>query len=147
MAQALQAEMRELGAALDLRPGAAGAIPTAARNGTLQAALLARSYVNVPDPIGTILPDFASDATIWASTGYRSVEMRKLVQQYIENFDEGDQATLRRGIVGLLQRDLPVLPVSWFEHNAAASTRLDPASLQLDPFEMSYRLPGIKWAA
>jgi peptide/nickel transport system substrate-binding protein len=147
MGQAIQAEMREIGVAVELRPGPSSGIPAAARNGTLQAALLARTYVNVPDPIGTILPDYASDATIWASTGYRSAEMRKLVTDYIENFDEGDQASLRRGIVGLLQRDLPVIPVSWFQHNAAASTRLDPASLELDPFEMSYRLAGMRWAA
>lgn len=133
--------------ALDLQPGQFSAIPSAARSGALQAALLARTYVNVPDPIGTVLPDFASDNGIWASIGYRSAEMRRLVTQYVENFDEGDQAALRRGIVGLLQTDMPVIPVSWFEHNAAASARLDRASLQLDPFEVSYRLPGMRWTA
>ena len=147
MGQAMQAELREIGAMIELRPGPSSGIPAAARNGTLQAALLARTYVNVPDPIGTILPDYASDATIWASTGYRSAEMRKMVTAYIENFDEADQTRLRRGIVDLLQQDMPVIPVSWFQHNAAASTRLDPASLELDPFEMSYRLAGIQWAA
>ncbi len=147
MAQALQAELREVGIALDIRPGQPSAIPAAARNGTLQAALLARTYVNVPDPIGTILPDFASDTGLWASTGYRNGALRGLVRQYIENFDEGDQLRLQHAITALLQRDLPVVPVSWFEHNAAASTRLDPASLGLDPFEMSYRLPEIRWAS
>ncbi len=147
MAQALQAQMREVGMALDLRPGPSSAIPNAARDGTLQAALLARTYVNVPDPIGTILPDFASDQGIWASRGYNSAEVRALVGQYLTGFDAAEAPVLRRRIVGLLQRDLPVIPVSWFEHNAAASTRLDKASLQLDPFEISYRLPGMRWAA
>jgi peptide/nickel transport system substrate-binding protein len=146
MAQAMQAEFREIGVAIAVRPGPSSAIPGAARNGTLQAALLSRTYVNVPDPIGTILPDFASDATIWASLGYRSDEMRKLVAAYIENFDEGDQASLRRGIVGVLQRDLPVIPVSWSQHNAAVSTRVNVASVTLDPYEMSYGLPEIRWA-
>ena len=147
MAQAIQAQMREIGVALDVRPAQSSAIPAAARSFSLQAALIARTYVNVPDPIGTILADFASDNTIWASTGYRSPEMRKLVTQYIENFDEGDQTSRRHGIVALLQKDLPVIPVSWYEHNAAASARLAPSSLQLDPFEISYRLPQVQWAA
>ena len=133
--------------ALELRPGQSSAIPGAARNGSLQAALLTRTYVNVPDPIGTILPDFASDSTIWASTGYRSAEMRDLVGQYLASFDPVGQAGLRRRIAGLLQRDMPVIPVSWFEHNAAVSPRLDPASLGLDPYEISYRLPAMRWAA
>lgn len=146
MGQAIQSEFREVGVAIAVRPGPGSAIPGAARGGTLQAALLSRTYVNVPDPIGTILPDFASDATIWASTGYRSDEMRRLVADYIENFDEGDQASLRRGIVGLLQRDLPVIPVSWSQNNAAVSTRVAAGSVVLDPFEMSYGLPGVRWA-
>ncbi len=147
MAQALQAELREVGVALDIRLGQPSAIPQAARNGSLQTALLARTYVNVPDPIGTILPDFASDAGIWASTGYRSDALRGLVRQYIENFDEGDQPRLQREIVELLQHDLPVIPVAWFEHNAAVSTRLVPASVKLDPFEVSYCLAEMRWAA
>ena len=130
--------------ALDVQPAQSSAIPAAAHSFSLQAALIARTYVNVPDPIGTILADFASDNTIWASTGYRSPEMRKLVTQYIEDFDEGDQTSRRHGIVALLQKDLPVIPVSWYEHNAA---RLAPSSLQLDPFEISYRLPQVQWAA
>ena len=73
--------------------------------------------------------------------------MRKLVTQYIEDFDEGDQTSRRHGIVALLQKDLPVIPVSWYEHNAAASARLALSSLQLDPFEISYRLPQVQWAA
>lgn len=147
MAQALQAQMREVGMALDLRPGQSSAVPAAVRSGTLQAALLARTYVNVPDPIGTILPDFASSQGIWASTGYDSDEMRALVGQYLERFDGAGQASLRQRIAGLLQRDLPVIPVSWFEHNAAASLRLDRASLRLDPYEISYRLPEARWIA
>jgi len=147
MGQAMQAEMREIGAELVLHPGPTADIPSAARSGTLQAALLSRTYVNVPDPIGTILPDFASDHTIWASTNYHSAEMRRLVGAYVEEFDVTAEAGLRRSIVALLQRELPVIPVAWAQLNAAASHRLDLKSVQLDPFEMSYRLPEIRWAA
>ena len=147
MAQALQTQMREIGMALDVQPVQASAIPAAARSGALQAALNARSYVDVPDPIGTILPDFASDQTLWASTGYRSAEMRKLVGDYIASFDEADRATLRKGMADLLQHDLPVLPVSWFLQNAAVSTRLAKSSVRIDPFEISYLLPQVRWAA
>ena len=147
MAQALQAQVREAGMALDVQPVQSSAIPAAARSGAMQAALIARTYVNVPDPIGTILPDFASDQTIWASIGYRSPAMRTLVGDYVGSFDGAEQAKLRTAIADLLQTDLPVLPVSWFEHNAAVSTRLDTASVRLDPFEISYLLPQVRWSA
>ena len=96
VAQAFQSQMREVGMALDLQPGQFSAIPSAARSGTLQAALLARTYVNVPDPIGTILPDFASDSGIWASVGYRSAGMRRLVTQYVE-LDQAGSMGLKCG--------------------------------------------------
>ena len=147
MAQALQAQLRAVGMALDIQPVQSSAVPAAARSGALQAALIARTYVNVPDPIGTILPDFASDHTIWASIGYANADMRQLVADYIQNFDPAAEAKLRTGITDVLQRDLPVIPVSWFEHNAAVSTRVAKTSVQLDPFEISYLLPQVQWAS
>jgi peptide/nickel transport system substrate-binding protein len=146
MGQAMQAQLRTVGIAIDVRPSPSNSLPGAVRDGSLQTALLARTYVNVPDPIGTILPDFAGDHPVWSSQGFVDPALRAVVQHYIESFDEAERAPLRQQIVTVLQDQLPVIPVSWFEHNAAVSTRVAAESVVLDPFEQSYLLPAMQWA-
>ena len=146
MAQAIQAEFREIGIAIEVRPGPSGSLPGMVRDGSLQMALLARTYVNVPDPIGTILPDFANDHPVWTSPGFADSHLRTDVQRYLGTFADADRAALRRDMVTALQDQLPVIPVSWFEHNAAVSPRLAPASFVLDPYEQSYLLQEMRWA-
>jgi peptide/nickel transport system substrate-binding protein len=146
MGQAMQAQLRTVGIAIDVRPSPSNSLPGAVRDGSLQTALLARTYVNVPDPIGTILPDFAGDHPVWSSPGFVDPALRAVVQHYIESFDEAERAPLRQQIVTVLQDQLPVIPVSWFEHNAAVSTRVAAESVVLDPFEQSYLLPAMQWA-
>ena len=146
MAQAVQAQFRAVGVAIEVKPVPSASLPAMARDGSLQAAMLARTYVNVPDPIGTILPDFASDRPVWASPGFTDAALRDAVRQYLGSFDEADKARLRRSIVEALQDQLPVIPVSWFEHNAAVSPRVAPGSFVLDPFEQSYLLQDMRWA-
>jgi peptide/nickel transport system substrate-binding protein len=146
MAEAMQVQFREVGFSIDVRPVPFNALPDAVRDGSLQTAMLARTYVNVPDPIGTILPDFASDHPVWTSPGFVDPGLRANVQQYIETFDEATRVPLRKQIVMTLQDQLPVIPVSWFEHNAAVSPRVALDSVTLDPFEQSYLLPAIRWA-
>ena len=147
MAQAIQAGYQDLGVALDIRPGPPGALPGAIRDGTLEAGLIARTYVNVPDPIGTILPDFTAAKPVWASPGFQDETLDKLVEDYLGSFDPAALPALRRQIVTILQDLLPVIPVSWFESNAAVSTAGDPASVVLDPYEQSYGVQRIRWAA
>jgi peptide/nickel transport system substrate-binding protein len=53
---------------------------------------------------------------------------------------------LRNQIVTKIQDQLPVIPVSWFEHNAAVSSRVALDSVTLDPFERDYLVPAMRWA-
>ena len=147
MAQAIQAGYQDLGIALDIRPGPSGAVPGAIHDGTLQAGLIARTYVNVPDPIGTILPDFTRVSPVWASPGFQDETLDGLVGDYLASFDPAALPELRKKIVTILQDQLPVIPVSWFESNAAVSTAVEPASVVLDPYEQSYGVQRIRWAA
>ena len=146
MGQAMQAQFRGIGVAIDVKPGPSGSLPGMVRDGSLQTAMLARTYVNVPDPIGTILPDFASDHPVWTSPGFKDAALRGTVQRYLASFDEPERASLRHEIVATLQNQLPAIPVSWFGHNAAVSVRIAPASFALDPYEQSYYLQDLRWA-
>lgn len=146
MAQALQAQFREVGVAVEVRPGPSNALPGAIRDGSLQMALVSRTYVNVPDPIGTIRPDFAGGVPVWASPGFMDAAVREAVQAYLASFDDAERRVLRKRIAATLQDQLPVIPVSWSEHNAFVSPRIALPSVVLDPFEQSYGIQAMHWA-
>jgi peptide/nickel transport system substrate-binding protein len=144
MAAAMQAQLRELGIDMQIRTGPGSIVPQAQRDGTFQAGLVGRTYVNVPDPIGTILPDFTRDKTIWAQSGWINAEIRALVPEYIASFDDARRAALRKRITEILHAELPVIPVSWFEHTVAVSTRVKP--VPIDPYEQRYLIDRMAWA-
>jgi peptide/nickel transport system substrate-binding protein len=145
MAAAMQAQLRELGIDMQIRTGPGSIIPQAHRDGTFQAGLVGRTYVNVPDPIGTILPDFTRDKTIWAQSGWVNPEIRALVPEYIASFDDARRAVLRKRITEILHAELPVIPVSWFEHTVAVSNRVK-QPVPIDPFEQRYLIDRMAWA-
>lgn len=145
MATALQAQLRAVGMSINISVGQTASIPAAVRDGTMQMTMFARTYVNVPDPIGTIIPDYTRERSVWGTLNWDGRErMKALTDAYVSGFDEGGKAALRRRITSLIHDEMPVIPVSWFEHNAAISTRI--SGVTLDPFEMRYMLDRIRFA-
>lgn len=144
MAAAIQAQLREVGIDMQIRTVPPSGIPQAHRDGTLQAALLARTYVNVPDPIGTVIADFTRAKSTWASDGWRNAELDRLVAEYVATFDPARQPALRARIAAIIQAELPVVAVSWFEHTVAVSRRV--RGVQIDPFETRYLIERMSWA-
>ena len=45
----------------------------------------------------------------------------------------------------VLQAELPVIPVAWYQHSVTASTRL--RNVSVDPLERSYRISRMAWDA
>lgn len=145
MATALQAQLRAVGMAVNIAVVQTAAIPAAVRDGTMQMTMFARTYVNVPDPIGTIIPDYTRERSVWGTLNWEGrARMKAMTDAYVSGFDEGGKAALRRRITALIHDEMPVIPISWFEHNAAVSTRIRGAVL--DPFEMRYMLDRIRFA-
>jgi peptide/nickel transport system substrate-binding protein len=70
IATALQEQWRLAGIAVKVSIGNSGDVPLGHRDGSLQLALAARNYANVPDPTGTLAGDFSPGATgaPWAGT-------------------------------------------------------------------------------
>jgi peptide/nickel transport system substrate-binding protein len=144
MATAIQAQLKELGIALEVKPGPTGGIPQAHKDGSFQAALLSRTYVNVPDPIGTVIPDFTAAHTVWASEGWRNAALDGLVAEYVRSFDPARLPMLRARIAAILQAELPVVTVSWSEHTVGVSRRV--SGVQIDPFEQRYLIERMDWS-
>jgi len=57
--------------------------------------------------------------------------------------DPTEQARLRREITAILQAELPVVPVVWYEQTAAVTRSVSGAAI--DPFERTFGLSRMAW--
>ncbi|SCY71519.1 peptide/nickel transport system substrate-binding protein [Paracoccus tibetensis] len=109
-------------------------------DGTLDIALFARNFALVPDPIGTFLTDYAPTGD-WGAMNWDNPEFTALIEDLARG--EGGQAERERAIE-ILQTELPVIPVAWYQQTAAVSTGV--AGAVLDPYERTIGLRQMRWA-
>ena len=143
IASALQAQLKAVGIAVELKIGASSEIPQMIRDGTLQIGFLSRTYVNVPDPIATLIPDFTQDKSVWGSVNWRNDRVRQLARAYTESFEPSAQTAIQRDLMTILHHEMPVIPVAWTEHTVAVSTAV--TGLVIDPYELRYFLNRVGW--
>lgn len=145
LAEAMQAQWRDIGIDVRIRLGDSEDIPRIRADGSMQMALVARTYAQIPDPIGSIADDFVSPSPNgWASVGWRSEALETAVQRYAVTADPLERTAVRQTIARVLQAELPVIPHSWYDQVVAFSRRVEP--VPIDPFETTYGIPDIGWA-
>ena len=139
MGTALQAQLKQIGMELVVEPGPSANVPAAIKDGTMQMTMFARTYVNVPEVIATILPDFTRERSTWGTMNWPGRDKVKvLADEYVQSFDETRKQVIRMEITRIIHDEVPVLPVAWFEHTVAVSNRVQ--GLVIDPFETRYML-------
>jgi peptide/nickel transport system substrate-binding protein len=139
MGTAMQAQLKVIGMELAVEPGPSAAVPTAIQAGTMQMTMFARTYVNVPEVIATIIPDFTRERSTWGTLNWPGRDrVKALTDEYVQSFDDARKAALRKEILTIIQDEVPVAAVSWFEHTVAVNKRVK--GLVIDPFEMRYML-------
>lgn len=144
MAAAIQAQLKQIGMDVAIEVGASGSVPAAIKDGTMQFTLVARTYVNVPEPIATVIPDFTRERSSWGTVRWEGRDrMKALTDAYIASFDEAKKSELRGQIIRLIHDEAPGVPVSWFEHNVAVSKRV--SGVGIDPYEMRYLIERMAW--
>lgn len=115
-------------------------IPAKHADGTLQLALFARNFGLVPDPIGTLLQDYAPGGD-WGAMGWENKELTGLVGKLAKGTgSESDRAR----VSAILNEELPVIPIAWYQQTAAASKAVTGAFV--DPYERSFGLRSMTWA-
>lgn len=146
LAEAMQAGWRDLGIEARIRLGDSEEIPQLRATGRLEAALVARNYGLIPDPVATLAEDFLPPASLgYASIGWRSAAVEDAIRAYFVTTDPAEQTVLRHRITATLQAELPVLPHSWYDQVVAFSRRVENGTV--DPYEASYGIPQLRWAA
>jgi peptide/nickel transport system substrate-binding protein len=144
MGTAMQAQLRAIGMDLAIEPVPSAGVPAAIQAGTMQMTMFARTYVNVPEVIASIIPDFTRERSTWGTLNWPGRDrMKALTDEYVQSFDEGRKSALRRDILKLIQEEVPVAAVSWFEHTVAVNKRVK--NLVIDPFEMRYMLHKVSF--
>lgn len=145
MGTAMQAQLRAIGMELAVEPGPSAAVPAAIQAGRMQMTMFARTYVNVPDVIASVVPDFTRERSTWGSLNWDGRDrMKALTDAYVESFDPARKAELRKDMLRLIHDEVPVTAVAWFEHTVAVHKRV--RGLTIDPFEMRYMLHGVSLA-
>ncbi|MCZ8274999.1 MAG: ABC transporter substrate-binding protein [Microcystis sp. LE19-4.1E] len=136
---AMQAQLKAIGMELEVEPVPFANIVAAIRDGAMQISLIARSYVNVPEVIAAIQTDFTRERSTQGTVNWAGRDRAKLLaDEYVQSFDEARKAALRKDMLKLIQEEVPVAAVSWFEHTVAVNKRVN--GLMIDPFEMRYML-------
>ena len=140
VAAVLEQQFRQIGVALTINATNSSAIPAGHQDGSLELGLIARNFSLIPDPIGTILSDYAPGGD-WGAMGWEAPEFTALVRAIARGEgDEGDRAEAAR----ILHQDLPVIPVAWYRQTLAASRGL--TGVAIDPYERSFGLQSLERA-
>ncbi len=145
IAAAAQEQLRQLGVAVSVAIGNSSDIPAGHRDGTLELALGARNFAVVPDPLVTLMQDFGPDGGDWGAMGWTSPALQQAVAELQAGTGGAERRQLQAEIAGILQRELPVIPVAWYRLSVAVNPRIAGASV--DPLERSYRLGRMRWSA
>jgi peptide/nickel transport system substrate-binding protein len=142
-ATAIQAQFREVGIDLAVNVGNSSEIPSGHQDGTLDLGLMARNFSLVPNPLGTLLQDFGPGGGDWGAMNWSNAAISEAMDRLATETGDVDPAKDRATITSILQDELPVIPVTWYQLTAAVNNGLK--GVVLDPFELSYHLDDVEW--
>lgn len=144
IAAALQEQWREVGIAVTINSTNSSEIPAKHQDGTLELGLVARNFALVPDPVGTILQDYPPEGGDWGALNWSNAEFSAAIDALSRTADKAEGQALRDKAVSILQAELPVIPVAWYQQTAAVSKKVEGA--RLDPFERDFGLARMRKA-
>ena len=130
----LEQMLREVGIAVTINSTNSSEIPAKHAAGSLQMALFARNFALVPDPVGTLLQDYAPTGD-WGAMGWDNPAFTAAVRKIAA---EGGTAAEKAALSATLQADLPVVPIAWYQQTAAVSTGV--TGIVIDPYERTFGL-------
>ncbi|MCL1074698.1 ABC transporter substrate-binding protein [Shewanella dokdonensis] len=138
IATAIQAQWARLGVALDVQMENASAIPLGHVEGSLQTALMARNFANIPDPLTVLLADFSSPAGgDWGPMHWQDpaffAQLKQTTQATGAAYQQDVQQLSRH-----LAQSLPMIPVLYYVQQSAVADRVH--GFSFDPYERSFRI-------
>ena len=144
IATAIQAQWREAGVELAVHMENASAIPSGHSDGTLETALLARNFANIPDPLGILLADFTSvEGGEWGPMNWSNERVFSIVNQLASGKPDDNYYVLQKELISTLNEDMPLIPVAFYVQQSATSSRV--RNFSFDPYERSFRIDQMRF--
>lgn len=143
IAAAIQQQLREIGIQLTINATNSGEIAAKHHDGSLELALVARNFALTPDPLGTLWQDYPPQGGDWGAMNWSDEAFNQTLARLVRGGGP-DAAAGRQTLTRILQDQLPVIPVAWYQQTAVVSKRLSGAAL--DPFERTFGLEKMRWS-
>lgn len=144
IATALQDQWRDIGIELEVSVASYSEIPAGHQDGSLHVALYARNYGLTPDPIGSVLQDFGPGGGDWGAMGWENQKVVDALKVIASTSDQELRQANIATVANLLQQELPVIPVVWYQHTVSVDKNLE--GVIVDPLQRSYGLSEMYWA-
>ncbi|MEO3684408.1 ABC transporter substrate-binding protein [Shewanella vesiculosa] len=142
IATALQAQWAKLGITLDVQMENASAIPLGHTDGSLQTALMARNFANIPDPLTVLLADFNTpQGGDWGAMNWNDPAFFRLLQQTTQATGADYESDVQQLSTHLAQT-LPMIPVLYYVQQSAVAKRVK--GFSFDPYERSFRIANME---
>jgi len=139
VASVLEQQFRDIGVELTIATTNSSEIPAGHADGSLDLALVARNFSLIPDPIGTVLSDYAPTGD-WGAMNWDNPAFVEQVRAIARGeAPEGAPAEA----AAVLQDELPVIPIAWYRQTVAVSCGIEGAVI--DPHERTFGLQALTW--
>lgn len=138
-AAVLEQLLRDVGIAVTINSTNSSEIPAKHAAGTLEMALLARNFALVPNPIGTLLQDYAPTGD-WGAMGWNNPAFTDGVKALAET---GGTTSDETALATILHAEMPVIPIAWYRQTAAVSNKVK--GIVIDPYERTYGLKSAEF--
>ncbi len=140
VAAVLEQQFRAIGIELTIDTTNSSEIASRHADGSLDLGLIARNFGLIPNPVGTVLSDYAPTGD-WGAMGWQNDEIVELARS-VGRGDGGDEERTR--IAAILQTELPIIPIAWYRQTLAVAKGVE--GTVIDPWERTFGLPDLKLA-
>jgi peptide/nickel transport system substrate-binding protein len=89
------------------------------------------------------LGDFGNGGGDWGAMNWDSPDIAETLEQIAATGDAKTRAPLIEQVATTLHNELPLIPVTWYQHTVAYSKNLE--NVKIDPLERSYGLQDLQW--
>lgn len=144
VATAIQDQLKAIGIGVEVNITNSSEIPARHKDNSLQLGLYARNYSLVPNPLGTMIEDFAEKGGDWGVMHWFSPELKQAVDALVERPNPVEDPMRKEQVVRILHEELPLIPVVWYEQTVAISNTI--SKVVIDPYERNYGLARIEWS-
>ncbi|WP_394179465.1 ABC transporter substrate-binding protein [Marinomonas posidonica] len=144
VATAIQAQWEAIGVKTKVDVTNSSAIPMGHQDGSLQAALIARNYGFIADPLAVLLADYGQNGGgDWGAMNWYNDGVSSLLSELEKTTDPQLYRQKAQKVAQYIYNERPVVPVTSYVQQTSVSKRVK--GFRFDPFERSFLLNDMEF--